>query len=411
MFRDYINLPRPIHILCCGMFINRAGSFVLVFLTIYVSEKLGYGKTFAAQCMGVFGFGSMIASLVGGQLADQIGRRFVMLTAMFGGAAFLVLLSQVESKPAVLGTILSYALIAEMFRPACSAMLGDFTTPEQRPLAFGLFYISINLGFACGPPIGGFLADYSYSYLFWGDALTMVAFAMIILLMLPESRPKPANDVERLDEVPVRMAIRRILSDTPFLMFCVATFLIAVVFMQSVATLPMHIKDLGYSNLETGALMAINGVLIFIVQLPLTHYLEKFNAMSNILIGGILIAIGFGLYFLPLRWEVAAGIHLAMLILAVLVWTTGEIMQAPFKQTVVTNLAPTELRARYLGLFSMSYAWALTIGAPLGGWVLENHGAETLWILCCGVSTFGVIMYRLCYSPVSQRSEAVATAS
>ncbi len=412
MLREYVNLPRPIHILCFGMFINRAGSFVLVFLTIYVSEKLGYGKTFAAQCMGVFGLGSIFASLIGGQLADQIGRRFVMLIALFGGAIFLILLGEVESKWAVLASILCYSLIAETFRPACSAMLGDFTTPEQRPLAFGLFYISINLGFACGPPIGGVLADISYGLLFWGDAITMIVFALIIFLLLPESRPQGTDlkSVEQND-VPVADAIKRILTDGPFVLFCFATFLIAVVFMQSVATLPMYIRDLGYSNFETGSLMAINGILIFVVQLPLTHYLERYNAMGNILVGGILIAGGFGLYYLPARWEVAVGMYLAVLILAVIIWTTGEMMQAPFKQTVVTNLAPPELRARYLGLFSMSYSLALTIGAPLGGFALEQYGAETLWSGCFAVSLVGVATYRLCYRPVSSRSDAVATTS
>lgn len=409
MFRDYVNLPRPIHILCLGQFINRAGSFVLVFLTIYISEQLGYGKTFAAQCMGVFGLGSIFASLVGGQLADQIGRRFVMLAALLGGAVFLLVLSVAESKVAVLLSILCYALVAEAFRPACSAMLGDFALPEQRPSAFGLYYISINLGFACGPPIGGVLADISYNLLFWGDALTMVVFALIIAACLPESRPTQQEDASTIEDVPLWLAVRRILQDAPFLMFCASNFLIAIVFMQGFGTLPMHIKDVGYSNFECGLLMAINGILIFACQLPLTHYLERFNAMANIVVGGIFITVGFGMYYLPLQWNVAAGVHLVVLILAVVTWTTGEMMQAPFKHTVVTNLAPTELRARYMGLLGMSYSLALTIGAPLGGFVLEHHGAASLWVACFLVSSLGVVAYRFCYQPVTRRSE-VATA-
>ena len=91
MLRDYVNLPLPVRILCLGSLINRAGSFVLVFLTIYASEELGFGVGFATACMGIFGLGSMVGAIVGGQLADQIGRRIVMLIAQIGGAALLTI--------------------------------------------------------------------------------------------------------------------------------------------------------------------------------------------------------------------------------------------------------------------------------------------------------------------------------
>lgn len=397
MLREYLDLPRSVHILCAGMFINRAGSFVMVFLTIYVTEQLGFEKTFAAQCMGMFGLGAIAASLIGGQLADQIGRKVVMLTAMFGGAILLLALSAAESRTAVLLTIFAYALVAETFRPACSAMMGDLTEPSQRPASFGLYYICINLGFACGPPIGGILADVSYKFLFWGDALTMAAFGLIIGCFVPESQAAVPEDTPTPDDVPVTVAVKRILSDGPFVLFCLATFLLSLVFMQSVATLPIFIKDAGYSNSEFGVFMAINGLLIFLVQLPLTHFLERFNAMSNIVVGGILIGIGFGMYYWP-----ATSF---LLVAAVLVWTVGEMMQAPFKQTVVTNLAPPELRARYLGLFSMSHSLALMVGAPIGGFILSNHGSQALWSVCFTISLAGSLTYAATYRTVSSRSE------
>jgi len=88
----------PVRLLCLGSFINRAGSFVFVFMTIYISEQLGFGITYAANCFGVFGLGSIISSLAGGQLADRIGRKPVMVFALFGGAAALVLLGIVRDR-------------------------------------------------------------------------------------------------------------------------------------------------------------------------------------------------------------------------------------------------------------------------------------------------------------------------
>lgn len=403
MLREYVDLPRSVHILCLGSFINRAGSFVLIFLTIYLSEQLGFEKTFAAQCMGVFGLGSIFASLIGGQLADQIGRKVVMLVALFGGGGLLIALSLATTKLSVLLTILVYSLVAETFRPACSAMLGDLTRPDQRPASFGLFYISINLGFACGPPIGGVLADISYDLLFWGDALTMCAFGCIILRFIPESRGLISTSGDQpLDDVPASVAARRIMSDGPFVLFCLATLLVALVFMQSVVTLPVYIKGAGYTNSEFGLFMAINGFLIFVAQLPLTHFFERFNPMGNVVGGSLLIAVGFGLYYLP----VSTG----LLIVAVLVWTIGEMIEAPFKQTVVTNLAPPKLRARYLGLLSGSYSLALTIGAPLGGFVLNRYGPQSFWSVCFVIGSVGVGIYGTTFRAITRRNDVVAAA-
>lgn len=389
MLQQYFHLPGSVHILCLGAFINRAGSFVLVFLTIYLSEQLGFSETFAAWCMGAFGCGSMFAALIGGQLADQIGRRIVMLFALFGGAALLILLSFAESQAAVLLTIAGYGLVAETFRPACSAMIGDLTRPEQRPAAFGLFYIAINLGFACGPPIGGILAEQSYDLLFWGDAITMATFGIIIYLGIKETHLQDADSKDGnnkpIDTVSMSAAIRRIAADRTLMLFCCSTLLTSLVFMQCASTLPMVIKQAGYSNLEFGLLMGINGILIFVCQLPITHFLERFHPMTNIIGGGILVAVGFGMYAFPHT--------LLLMIFSVIVWTTGEMMQAPFKQTVVTNLAPPELRGRYLGLLAMSYSLALTVGAPLGGEILDRFGSRTLWSLCFLVASAGVAGY------------------
>ena len=189
MLRHYTQLPATVHLLCFGSFINRAGTFVMLFLTIYLTQQLGTGKAFASYCIGVFGFGSVVSSLVGGQLADQFGRRSTMLLALFGGATALLALSVVRNPWAFMVVLFLFALIIEMYRPASSAMIGDVTTSDQRPHAFGLLYIAVNLGFAVAPPIGGLLASQSFLWLFWVDALTTAMYGVVVLLLIRETRP------------------------------------------------------------------------------------------------------------------------------------------------------------------------------------------------------------------------------
>lgn len=370
----------------------------MVFLTIYVSEQLGFSKVFAARCMGAFGVGSILAAVIGGQLTDQIGRKVVMVGSLAIGAALLIVLSLARSATVVLAIIAAYGLVAEMFRPACSAMIGDLTREEQRPSAFGLYYIAINLGFAIGPPLGGVLADYSYALLFWADAATMFMFAIFLSVSVFETRSLATTELEtdqpQPNGVSAPEAIGRIINDKPFLLFCSASLLLGLVFVQCFSALPIFIKDAGYTNRQFGMIMAINGLMIFLCQLPLTHYLERFAPMRNVTWGAVLLAIGYGAY----------GISAApwLLIVAVLIWTTGEMMQAPFKQTVVTNMAPPELRGRYLGALGMCFAIALTLGAPLGGEVLEHLGARSLWIGCFVIALLSAGIYSAAHRSTKQ---------
>ncbi len=426
MLKPYLQLPRAIHILCLGTFVNRAGSFVLIFLTIYVSEKLGYGTRFATLCMGAFGGGAIIASLIGGQLADQIGRRVVMLAALFGGAVMLLVMSQVQSKAALLTSIVAFGIINDMYRPAASAMIGDIVAPEHRGEAFSLMYIAINLGFACGPPIGGLIAAYSFDWLFWGDAATTALYGVIIAIFIRETSPRHvrrAKAVETdivgdpdegigtadspralsyagsgdsdVEEVSIGDAARHILRDGTFLLFCLSTLAIAVVFMQALSTLPLYMLTCQLDKLTIGKLLSINGFLIVLLQLPLTRVWGRFNRMTAIIVGGLLVGIGTGATAFAHVWWA--------FIPTIIIWTTGEISQAPFTHAVVSELAPVSLRGRYMGLFSVTFSTSILIGAPLGGFILDRYGGPTLWASCLASSLVAVAMYGLIYRKVTAR--------
>lgn len=401
MLRDYLQLPLPVRILCFGSLINRAGSFVLIFLAIYASEQLGFGVPFATACIGILGLGSVLGSLLGGYLADKLGRRSVMLFALFGGAAVLLFLSTVTNRWWFMFSVGIFALISDLYRPAASAMIADLVSIERRPHAFALMYISINLGFAIAPPIGGLLSGYSFESLFWIDAATMIVYGLIIVFSIQETRRRAETAESSTPRLSLEwlMALKRICLDVPFVLFCLSTLLIALVFVQGLSTLPIYIRQIGYNNFQFGMLMSINGILIFILQLPLTHWLARFNAMTVVLVGGVLISIGFGLT------AVGGGILLVGSCIAI--WTLGEILQAPFKQSIVTDMAPEDLRGSYLGLFTMCYASALMIGAPIGGAVLARFGPTFLWIGTCLVAMSAVAVYALIYTTVTRRVAVV----
>ncbi|MBL8815440.1 MAG: MFS transporter [Planctomyces sp.] len=404
IFRNYLQLPAALHILCAGTFLNKAGSFVIVFMTLYVTEHLKLDATFATRCIGAFGVGSILSALIGGQLADRFGRRSTMIFALWGGAVMLALISVVNDGLTFMLCVFVFAVIAEMYRPASAAMIGDLVPPSQRAFAFGLMYIAINLGFAVAPPVGGLLADHSFQLLFWGDAVTTAFYGFVILLFIRETHPGFAQtnssshspDHTTHADIPLRAAVRIILKDRTFMAWCLGNLLTSLVFMQAFSTLPLYMRELGYSKGDYGRMICINGILIVLLQVPMTHFLSRFNRVSLILAGELLLGIGFGLTaFATTTWHFLGTI---------VIWTLGEIIQAPFKQAIVADMAPRELRARYQGVFTMSHSVAMAVGPPVGGEILSRFGAASVWI-----TTFFVILMAISiYCMIFQRLTALA---
>jgi MFS family permease len=409
MLRQYLHLPRAVHTLCLGTFINRAGTMLVPFLTVYLTTQRHLSVDFATFAMGAWGAGSLVGALTGGHLADHIGRRRVMLISLLGAATVLFCFGTFESPPVIVAGVFGCALLADMYRPAASAMIADLVEPAQRPHAFGLMYVAINLGFSIGPVLGGILTKYSYTWLFRMDGSTSAAYAAIILFAIAETLPRRAAaesgrvEPQPAAPEPVPNALQHILRDRAFLIFCGASLCMGLMFMQSMSTFPIYLHARGIEADRYGRILALNGVMIVCLQLPLTHLLSRFNRASVIVWSAVLTGAGFGLIGAATSvWEFAA---------TVVVWTAGEMMSAAYASTIVSDLAPVALRARYMGAFSMCFSSAMMFGAPLGGLVLHHLGGAWLW---GGAGAMGLIAAALYLSihramtPPSGRRPAVA---
>ncbi len=398
--REYSALPRAVHILCLGTLINRAGTFLVVFLTLWLTDELGLTIREATVCMGAYGFGSLGAALIGGQLADVIGRRVVMLCSLFGGALLLVVLSLQTTLSGVLICTILLAFIAEMYRPACSAMIADVVDSERRPHAYGLMYVAINLGFSIAPVVGGTVLQWvSFRWLFWADALTAACYGLVVVLFIDETKP-PAircGDSQAEKQVSAWDAAAHILRDRTFVILCAATLCVAMVFMQSMSTMPLYLKMQGIDKAGYGRILAINGAMIAFFQLPMTSLIVRFNRGAVIVLATVINAVGFGLIGLVEGAWMYAG--------TVVVWTCGEMMAAPLMSSVVSDMAPVQLRARYMGVFTTAFSGANTIAAPLGGIAMEWWGGEWLWAAAFVMGMFAALLYASIYGKLSQGSE------
>lgn len=418
MLKPYFALPRAIHVLCLGTFVNRAGTFLVPFLTLYLTSSLGLGSAFATQAMGLYGLGGIVAALTGGHLADRIGRRTVMLASLLGASGILLVFGRLTSPPAILAAVAAFAFLGEMYRPAAAAMIADLSPPGQRPAAFALMYLTVNLGMVVSPVVGGFIAERSFQWLFYGDALTSTAYAAILLVAVRETLPAgrragaagpgpavggTAGAEAETAHAPFAHVAATILRHRAFLLFCLATLLVSIAYMQSHTTLPLYLKDLGFGPRQYGLVVAVNALLIVCFQLPFTTFLGRFRRERLLVASAVLTAVGFGLTgFASTFWPLAG---------TVVVWTLGEMMQSPYLGAVVADLAPRRMRGTYMGMLTLSFASALMVGAPLGGLVLDRFGPAALWAGACAVALAGAACYAAVAPDVRRAHAAHAAAT
>ncbi len=359
-------LPRPVWVLMVGQFLNRFGTFVHVFLVVWMLD-MGYSAQQAGLAVSAYGAGSLLAAIGGGQLADQFGRRETIVVSMFSSAATLLFLEQAATLPTVILGAVIFGFAGELYRPAASALLADITDDENRLVAFAGYRYAINLGFALGPAMAGFAAARSFSWLFWGDAATSIAFGLLAWFLLPGGKPEPAQ--EQTTESSWRVLAR----DRRFLLFVGAAFLNGLVFVQAFSTFAVHVKDAGFSDAQYGLLLSFNGLLIVAFELPIVKWARVRPGTPVMVIGMLLLGIGYGL----ISW----AFTLAALAVTVTIWTMGEMVVAPVATAHVARISPAHLRGRYAGVIGLAFGVANVI-APAGGTFVYGLSPTALWTGC-----------------------------
>ncbi|GAA3981599.1 MFS transporter [Streptomyces sp. NBC_01352] len=381
-------LPREFWWLWTSTLVNRLGAFVATFMALYLTLDRGYSASYAGLVASLHGLGGVVSSLVGGVMADRIGRRPTLLVAQASTAVSVALLGFVHHPVAIAGVAFLVGMASNASRPAVQAMMADIVRPEDRVRAFSLNYWAINLGFAISSMGAGFIAEVSYRAGFLIEAGMTMACAVVVFLKLPESRPQRVPTEKPVDDV----GLGTVLRDGRFMSVVGLSFLVALIFQQGAVGLPVAMGEAGFTPADYGMAIAVNGVLIVVLQIPVTRFIEHRDAKRLLVVSSLLAGYGFGL-------TAFAG-SLGVFALTVCVWTLGEMINAPTQTGLVVRLSPVNGRGRYQGMYTLSWAVAALVAPLMSGVVIDRFGAEWLWGLCAVVGTvaavgFGTLMRRL----------------
>jgi MFS family permease len=359
-------LPRGAWILFFGTFLNKFGTFVLPFLAIYMTG-LGFSKPQAGLAIAAYGCGVLCASIVGGYLADHLGRRKTIVLSMFSGAAAMLCLSQARTLTGFALCASLAGLTCELYRPASSALLADLVPAGQRVTAFAAYRMAFNAGWAFGPAVAGLLAKKSFLYLFVGDAATSVLYGLVAFFALPAGLRGTRASGSLLD------TFRLLRDNRRFRQLAGAALLIGLVFVQAFSTMSLEVTQAGFSTAIYGMVASLNGGLVVLCELPLTTITKRFPTRSVIALGYIFIALGFG--------SNALQRTIPLLVLTTILFTFGEMISMPVASAYVADLAPADQRGLYMGTYGLVWSVASIFGPSLGMFLFSvNHVA--LWLTC-----------------------------
>lgn len=365
--QTYSGLPREAWLLSLVVFVNRSGTMILFFLTLYLTTQLDFTVQLAGQMVSVYGAGSLGGALLGGWLTDRWGAARVQFLSLVLGGLVYISLAYAEQLIVIMASLFVAALLNESFRPANATAFAEVCPPQMRAKGFALNRLAINLGMTIGPAAGGFLAVISYTYIFWVDGITCIAAAIVFWFLLLRKQRIKTNSAPESNVI-----IRSPWKDSIFISAMGLLLMTGILFTQVFNTWPLFLRTV-YRLIEDqiGLLIAVNAVMVALFEMPLVHHIQKFNTLRITAIGAFLLFFGFAI--LPLGSGFAFGF------IAVVIWTLGEILVFPLMGGFVANRAGDTNRGKYMGMFSFTFALSFVIGPSLGAIIYDQFGPQTLW--------------------------------
>lgn len=379
----YSGLSKETWLLSFVMLINRSGTMVVPFMTLYLtSPQMGYTVGQAGIVFGLFGAGAFSGAWLGGRLTDKIGFYPVQIfTLVVGGLLFFVL-GQMKTYPLICTFTFLLSFVNESFRPANSTAIAFYSKEKNRTRSYALNRLAINLGWAVGSGLGGFIAHKSYELLFWVDGFTNIAAAVVMWLFLnPVKYKPPAKTI--IDDTLIRSAYK----DKTYLSFALITMLFASCFFQLFTNLPVYFKkELQFSEPFIGVIMASNGIIIALVEMVLIYKLEgKRKNMLYITIGVFLVGVSFLLLNIPGGALIACSM--------ILLVTFGEILSMPFMNSYWIARTQPSNRGQYAALYTMAWSAAQTLGPMGGAQLVQHYSFNLLWWVVGVVCIFASLSF------------------
>jgi predicted MFS family arabinose efflux permease len=377
---SFSDLSRETWLLSLVMLVNRAGTMVVPFMSMYITQRMHRSIADAGLIITLFGAGAVLGSSVSGYFIDRISFRAVQIFSSITGGILFLLMGQINNFTLLCVMMVVLAFVAEAFRPANAAAVSSYSSPQNLTRSYSLNRLAMNLGWALGSSLGGLLAAINYHLLFWTEGLVYILVGILIIVLLPPA--KPTAKVVKVTTPSV--AASSPWKDKFLLRFLILVAIYCTFFHLLFRLVPVYWKEeLHINERMIGMLLGLNGIIIALFEMVLVKYWEGRKSNMYYIISGV-VATALGYVFL-----VMPGTHpMLMAVGAVLFITIGEMLALPFINTVIMSRANEHNRGKYAAAFALAFSVAQIVGPAGGALVTEQFGYNVLWVglvvLCVG---------------------------
>jgi predicted MFS family arabinose efflux permease len=383
----YSGLTRRTWLLAVVMLINRSGTMVLAFMTLYINH-IGYSTKLAGFVVGVYGIGSLVGAFFGGKISDRFGFYYTQFFSLFCGGILFITLGQMKTYTSICICTFFLSMVNESFRPANATAIAHYSTPQNRTQAFSINRLAINLGWGVGGALGGFLASINYHLLFWVDGFTNIFAALLLLWVLPKVSLSQQQNLNKTAGKKVKVTSAH--TDKTFLWFIGLQLLFSICFFQLFTTIPLYFKDgLHINEFWIGIIMAMNGLIIALVEMVIVFKLEgRRPYLRLITYGTIIMAMSFFILNVPFFH----GFTIA--VLSMLLMTFAEMTSMPFMNSYYISRSNEANRGQYAAYYTMAWSAAQIIGSTSGTQVAYAIGFNNLWWIIGGICLLTAMGYQ-----------------
>lgn len=370
LWRTWRRLPMALWLLIAARGVNQLGAFTLSFVTVLLAERLHVAFTTAGVLVALFGIATIPGRILGGRLADRIGRRPTIVLGLLATAAAQLSLIAASSVPQAAACLFGLGLAFEIYEPPSQALIADLAGPQDTSIAYGAYSAVLAAAAIIAGVIAALVGRVGLGWLFVVDAGTCLACAALVAAFVREP-PATAEPPASGEAGPAARGGSPWRSPRLVLMLCSGT-VFAVVYMQIPVLVPLTLADRGIAPSDFGLLSVVSAATIVVGQ-PLLSRRAGARADSFKALAFSYAALAVGLL-----WYGMAG-SLAVFVVATVVWSLGDLVAQGRGTAVVAEIAPVRERGRYLAAYGVSWGIAVVLAPVVGTQLLDRWGVRTAW--------------------------------